>query len=123
MADSSRKPCALPPPSGSEARTVVVDGQPFLVISHPAPGFATLAPSLTPTEREVVLGLLWGQGSRAIARVRGVSLRTVENQIASIYRKLGVRSRGELVGRLAPVPDRAARAPVKVNRARAAKGP
>lgn len=101
MADSDKKPSSLPPPLASEARTIVVDGQPFLVISHPAPGYVIPPePSLTSSEREVLLALAGGQASRAIARLRGVSVRTVENQIANIYGKLGVRSRSELVALL-----------------------
>jgi len=101
MADTGRKPPALPPPFESEARTIVVDGQPFLVISHPAPRYVIPPePNLTSSEREVLLALAGGQASRAIARLRGVSVRTVENQIANIYGKLGVRSRSELVALL-----------------------
>jgi DNA-binding NarL/FixJ family response regulator len=104
MADSGTKP-SLPPPLASEARTVVVEGQPFLVISHPAPSYVTPSePSLTSSEREVLLALVSGEATRAIARVRRVAVRTVENQIASIYAKLGVRSRSELVAFLSSPP-------------------
>lgn len=52
--------------------------------------------ALSRSERQVVLALLGGASNREIARARGTSDRTVANQIQSIYRKLGVRSRSEL---------------------------
>jgi DNA-binding CsgD family transcriptional regulator len=39
---------------------------------------------------------LRGASNQDIARTRGVSVRTVANQLAAVYRKLGVRSRAEL---------------------------
>jgi DNA-binding CsgD family transcriptional regulator len=57
---------------------------------------------LTPAESEVVAHLLRGDSSAEIATQRGTSLHTVNNQVASIFRKLGVRSRLELVA-LAPL--------------------
>lgn len=55
---------------------------------------------LTAAERTVVELAVEGLGNEAIARVRGVSLRTVANQLAAAYRKLGVGSRVELAARL-----------------------
>lgn len=52
---------------------------------------------LTPAEREVVALLVAGQSNQEIAAARGVSPRTIANQLAAIYRKLGVSSRVELV--------------------------
>ena len=54
------------------------------------------AASLTPSERDVAARALRGQSNAAIARERETSLRTIANQLASIYAKLGVRSRREL---------------------------
>ena len=52
---------------------------------------------LSPSEREVA-ELAWqGHSNAAIARMRSTSIRTVENQIASIYRRLNLGSRRELV--------------------------
>ena len=56
---------------------------------------------LTVAERGVVAGLLEGRSYSQIAAARGRSLRTVANQVASAYRKLGVGSRLELVARFA----------------------
>jgi DNA-binding CsgD family transcriptional regulator len=51
---------------------------------------------LTLSERAVATLCLQGMSSREIARKRAVSERTVANQLATIYRKLGVQSRREL---------------------------
>jgi DNA-binding CsgD family transcriptional regulator len=53
--------------------------------------------TLTPAESEVAAHVLEGRSNAEIARLRGSSERTVANQVASLYRKLGVRSRLELV--------------------------
>jgi DNA-binding NarL/FixJ family response regulator len=53
--------------------------------------------SLSDAERAVVDGLLGGKRIAAIARERGTSPRTVAHQITSIYQKLGVSSRRELL--------------------------
>ncbi len=54
---------------------------------------------LTPAERQVALAALSGLSNADIARMRGSSPRTVANQLAAIFRKLGVRSRAELAAR------------------------
>lgn len=53
---------------------------------------------LTEAEREVVAGVVRGLSDREIAAERGVAPRTVANQLRSVFRKVGVRSRSELVG-------------------------
>jgi DNA-binding NarL/FixJ family response regulator len=65
-----------------------------LVLSFPltAPG-GRLAAHLTPAERAVVDGILAGLPNREIAEQRGVSPRTIANQISSIFAKLHVGSR------------------------------
>jgi len=52
--------------------------------------------SLTPAEREVATSTLAGRTAAEIARARATTERTVMNQLASIYRKLGVSSRHQL---------------------------
>lgn len=52
---------------------------------------------LTDAEREVGTDLLLALPRREIARRRGRSLRTIANQVASIYRKLGVSGRIDFV--------------------------
>ena len=56
---------------------------------------------LSEAEREVVLLVLQGHSSQQIAEARGTSARTVANQLASVFRKLGVSGRGELTAALA----------------------
>ncbi|MCK6545615.1 helix-turn-helix transcriptional regulator [Myxococcota bacterium] len=51
---------------------------------------------LSESERAVLALLLEGCSNREIAARRGTSVRTVANQVASIYRKVGVNSRREL---------------------------
>jgi len=55
---------------------------------------------LTQAERQVAAGVLDGRTNAAIAMARRTSCRTVANQLAAIYRKLGVSSRWELAARI-----------------------
>jgi DNA-binding NarL/FixJ family response regulator len=61
---------------------------------------ATTSAGLSDAERAVVTGILGGKRIAAIARERGTSPRTVSNQIASVYKKLGVSSRREVIALL-----------------------
>jgi DNA-binding CsgD family transcriptional regulator len=61
-------------------------------VSFPITGAA----QLTSAESDVVRRILAGHSNARIARDRGTSVRTVANQVASILRKLGVRSRFEV---------------------------
>lgn len=60
---------------------------------------ADSAPRLTEAETAVVLRAMAGRKNHEIADERNVSARTIANQLASAYRKLGVRSRFELVAK------------------------
>jgi DNA-binding CsgD family transcriptional regulator len=51
---------------------------------------------LTGAELQVAAALVEGASNQQIAIARGSSVRTVANQVASIFRKLGVRSRADL---------------------------
>ena len=53
--------------------------------------------AVTNAEAATLALVLEGKSNREIARTRGVAERTVANQIASAFRKLGVRSRSELL--------------------------
>jgi DNA-binding CsgD family transcriptional regulator len=57
------------------------------------------AGGLSDAERHVLEMALRGLSNREIARTRGVSVRTVCNQMASGYEKLGVSSRLQLAAR------------------------
>jgi HD-GYP domain-containing protein (c-di-GMP phosphodiesterase class II) len=54
---------------------------------------AALPDGLTPREAEVLRRLARGLATKEIARALAVSPKTVDNQIQSIYRKIGARSR------------------------------
>lgn len=73
-----------------------------------------LRSSLSPGEHAVVSALIEGLSYDEIARTRNVSARTVANQIASAFRRLGVSGRLELLSRLAQSAGRASppRAPL-----------
>jgi DNA-binding CsgD family transcriptional regulator len=55
---------------------------------------------LSDAEFEVVRALVEGCSHTEIARGRGTSPRTIANQLATAFRRLGVSSRGELLHRL-----------------------
>jgi DNA-binding CsgD family transcriptional regulator len=79
--------------------TMHLAGEEYVVISLPG-GDDVLAAVLTKAEREVARMLVLGDTNAEIARRRGSSVHTVANQVASIFRKLGVSTRAELVARL-----------------------
>lgn len=58
--------------------------------------------ALSAAERAVAQLAIEGASNAVIARRRGTSERTVANQLARLYRKLGVGSRAELAARGLP---------------------
>jgi DNA-binding CsgD family transcriptional regulator len=54
-------------------------------------------PSLSPREEEILLLLDAGQSNRAIGEALFISEHTVDNHVARIFRKLGVRTRADAV--------------------------
>lgn len=64
---------------------------------HPT---ASVHQSLSPREREVVAHLAQGLSSKEIARMLGLSPRTVEMHRARLLRKLGVRTTAQLLALL-----------------------
>ena len=85
----------LLPPAGLRAARAAPDE---MVLRFP---LRTEALTLTRTEQLICRHILAGLGNLEIARRRGRSQRTIANQIASIYAKLDVGSRGELTSLLA----------------------
>lgn len=65
---------------------------------HPLPKHTI--PGLTATEEEVLTLVLDGWDNASIAAARKTAARTVANQVASIFRKVGVSSRAELVAKI-----------------------
>ena len=78
---------------------VVKDLGDTVVLSFPEE-IPRFPPGLTESQRDVARRVFEGQSAREIAQARGSSPRTIGNQLESIYRKLGVTSRVELVLRL-----------------------
>ena len=58
---------------------------------------ATVAETLTASERAVLTCVVAGLADKEIARQRGVSVHTVRNQVRAIMRKTGVNKRTRLV--------------------------
>lgn len=81
-------------PAGLRVERAEDDGR-TLVLSFRIPA-ADWPSLLTGTEAEIAHDVLAGLSNAEIARRRGTAVRTIANQVASIYRKLRVRSRLEL---------------------------
>lgn len=71
----------------------------FAVEASPAPKAA--AP-LTEAEEAVLALVLEGHSNAEIAKRRNVAVRTIANQLQSLFKKKGVRSRAELTALLSP---------------------
>ncbi len=92
---------SLHPPRGLEADVVRIAGEELLVLRVPRVARVE-APALTSAERAVAELALRGLSNAQIARARSTSARTVANQLASLFRKLGVGSRAELARSVVP---------------------
>lgn len=77
------------------AATFEVGSRRYLVLEMVDGGREGLA-TLSASEQDVAVRLARGEAHAEIARARGVSPRTIANQVASIYRKLRIRSQAEL---------------------------
>jgi DNA-binding CsgD family transcriptional regulator len=85
--------------AGARATTFQLAGDRFVLFEwpcRPAPLPAHVVARLTPAEQQVALLALGGATAAQIARRRRTSRHTVNNQLASVFRKLGVGSRWEL---------------------------
>jgi DNA-binding NarL/FixJ family response regulator len=82
------------PPAGLRVSRMRLGTDELAVLSFPL-GCIAFPDSLTEAERAVARAMLAGESNAQIAVARQTSLRTVDNQIASILRKLHVRSRSE----------------------------
>ena len=83
-------------PPGLRSTKVLVGAEVFVVLSYPTPKQASCLGNLTGAETAVVRAASAGLSSAEIAAHRGSSVFTVNNQLNSAYRKLGVSSRWEL---------------------------
>lgn len=109
MADAKKPPDpTMPVPTDADA---VADGPPKnLRVEYSGDGQTVAILSfdvddddktgeLTSAEREVALLALGGKSNNEIAEARHCSVRTVANQLQSVFRKLGIRSRAELAAK------------------------
>lgn len=78
---------------------LTIGGLKVVYLSSPIESVDALA-GLTPAERIVARLAAAGSSNAEIGRTRGCSPRTIANQLASIYRKIGVGSRAELIALL-----------------------
>ncbi len=85
-------------PEDLSATELDVGGETFVLFEWSSASW--VLEGLTEAERDVVTGILRGESNAAVAKRRGTHTRTVANQVAGIFRKLGVRSRSELVARV-----------------------
>jgi DNA-binding NarL/FixJ family response regulator len=69
-----------------------------ILFVHPIP--RPTVKGLTRAEEEVLAFLLDGYDNASIAKARSTAPRTTANQVASIFRKLGVTSRTQLAAKL-----------------------
>ena len=81
------------------------DGGRVAVIVQPAPAaeiapIVALAYGLSEREREVARLCMGGRSTKEMAATLAVSPYTVQDHLKAIFRKTGVRTRGELVGRV-----------------------
>jgi DNA-binding CsgD family transcriptional regulator len=90
----------VPAPPRARASSFELGGAAYAVISFPLASLPTASTAtLTDAERAVAAEIVAGASYQAIAAARGTSLRTVRNQATSIFKKLGVASRVDLVAR------------------------
>jgi DNA-binding CsgD family transcriptional regulator len=95
----SEEPSDAPGPGMIEMRQLQIGGVELVVLSFAAIP-AELPADLSAAEREVLRGLLQGETNAQVAARRQTAVRTAANQVASIFRKIGVTSRAELAARL-----------------------
>lgn len=86
----------VPAPRGLVAYQFEAPGEQLIVLSFPS-GRMLLAPELNASESDVARYVASGFSNAEIAHKRGVSPRTVANQLRSAFQKLGVHSRAELI--------------------------
>ena len=75
---------------------IIISGEELRVISV-SDRRRTWPEDLTGAEIEVADLVLEGRSNAEIAELRGTSARTVANQVVSVFRKLAIQSRAELV--------------------------
>jgi DNA-binding CsgD family transcriptional regulator len=92
---------ALADPSAWHVGSVDLGEDRVAVVEAPLPATSRAHPALSSAERAVADRAAAGATNEEIARGRGVSVSTVCNQLRSVYEKLGISGRSELVRVLA----------------------
>jgi DNA-binding NarL/FixJ family response regulator len=95
MSKSGPASPSSPFPANASVLALEVGDATYFVVHWPEPGEAQA--DLTSAERAVLALLARGLSNAEIAAERRVSQRTVDNQVSAIFRKLGVKSRRELL--------------------------
>ena len=83
---------------GPASRSRMADGSERLVFRTRLDGHPRGVP-LTSAERDVLLAVLVGRNNQQIARQRDTSVRTVANQLATLFHKFGASSKAELAAK------------------------
>lgn len=68
----------------------------WYMASSPRPDWSGF-PEVTKSERSIALAIIEGQSNTEIARTRDTSVHTVENQVASLFRKVNASGRFDLI--------------------------
>ena len=97
-ANDERRNLVPGPPPGIEALSFEDGDDDYVVLAVPLPVWE-LPAELTVAEQEVARSVLAGQSAAEIAAARATTVRTVANQVQSVYQKLGIGSRVELAAR------------------------
>lgn len=73
-----------------------IGGGEWYMASSPRPDWSGF-PDVTRSERSIALAIIEGQSNTEIARTRDTSVHTVENQVASLFRKVEASGRFDLI--------------------------
>ncbi len=92
--------CALGGADRSEPRETFLENTDDASLEVLATVRASVLSKLTPAERDIALYVVGGCSNAQIERLRHTSVRTIANQISSLFRKLAVRGRLELILRM-----------------------
>lgn len=84
--------------SGAVSSTHAPDGTELLVFESRLEGHAFAIP-LTSAERDVLEAVLMGLDNHQIARKRNATVRTVANQLATLFKKFSASSKAELAAK------------------------
>lgn len=103
-----RRECLVESNDGYEPVCTMQLGEHGLAVARSVEWTHRLPGNITTAEQEVASGILRGLKDAEIAVERRVARRTVANQVRSLFQKLGITSRSELVRRMST--DRAPQA-------------